>query len=194
MTTFHDDLNSKVGNIMIDIKDFPRYHRLKLTENDPMNVHKIKKLHNEKYELFHKTVLVPAAEKSEGKILCSKAALMWIVYNEAKEVEMTRKCLHLFPKINMDLSKWWIKEFDRPIEDLYSYGMNVISTGYQMVIDYYKDWMFTQKWERIYSKGSSFWEWYELADNQKGLMEGQESPFDLDPVMTKAKILMSVKN
>jgi len=50
MTSFYQSINEKVDNTLINIKDFGTYHRYVMSESDPLNVYKLKKLANEKYD------------------------------------------------------------------------------------------------------------------------------------------------
>ncbi len=192
MANFYDSVKQKVDNTMIDIKDFGRYHKYTISESDPVGVFKLKKIHNSRYEEFYNNILAPRS--SEGKILCSTASFLWIVHEDVREVLGTYKHLEHLRQTDKALVDYWLKEFERPIEELYPYGVNTISSAYGMIIDYYREWFVRQKYERIYSKGTCFDEWFDLAENNKTLLEGQETPFDIEAVADKAKILMQIRN
>jgi len=92
------------------------------------------------------------------------------------------------------LAQYWIKEFEKPIEELFLYGCNSISSAYGILIDYYRDWLVKEKYDRIYSKTTDFNEWVRLVDNNKTLMEGGDVPFNMADVADKASKIIKIRN
>ena len=192
MASFYQSIDEKVDNTIIDIKDFGKYHKHVLSETDPMGVFKVKKLNNARYEDFFSQILKPRSK--DGKILCSTASLLWIVFEDSREVLNTYKNIKHLRPMDKELVNFWIKEFEKPIEELYEYGINTISSAYGIVIDYYRDWAVKEKYDRIYSKGDKFDEWFKLAENNKSIIQGDDIPFDIKTISEKAKIMIQVRN
>lgn len=190
----YKSIEEEVDKQMIYIKDFARYHRYRLSDNDVIGAYKIKKLHNARYEKFHNDILTKYANK-EGKIQAKKAGLLWIVYDEAREINSLNKMKDkLRPLVDKKIVDFWLKEFEKPIEELYIYGINTISSAYGIIIDYYRDWILREKYERVYSKGDTFDVWFEHADKNLSLMEGSETPFDMTGITEKSTILTQIRN
>ena len=183
----------QVGETMIDIKDFSKYHRHTFNEQeDTMGVYNVKKLNNKRYDFFHENILVPRS--TDGKIRCDEASMLWMVYEDAKEVLSTYDNLKYLRPIDEKLVQYWLNEFKKGITDLHEYGVNVISSGYGIVIDYHRDWFTKEKYERIYSRGKTFDEWLELARKNDLFLQGQEMPFDIHSIREKVEIMLKIRN
>src|SRR5262245_672003 len=149
-------LEQQVSEVMIDIRDFGKYHKYELKPNDKIFAHAAKKCANARYEEFFEKALKPNAT-SDGKILCGLAECLWEVFVEK---ELTKKyfenCEKLGKRFDETAARFWIKEFDRPIEELFHYTSAVIGSAYNLVVEYHKDWLIREKHARIYSKGDDY--------------------------------------
>lgn len=194
MASFYQDVDEKVSNTMIDIKDFARYHVHKPRGNEKMYVYQTMMLNNEKYKDFEELVLKQHADEN-GKIICKKAAFLWIVYDDSREVIRYNKHGSKLRVVDPEKAKFWIREFEeKSIDELYEYGTNTISSAYGIVIDFFREWIIEQKYERIYSQSNDYEKWFELAEQNKDLIEGREVPFDIQMVKEKATTLINVRN
>lgn len=194
MASFYQDVGDKAENTPINPKDFAKYHIFRISENDKMYAYKAKTKHNERYRLFEEKILNNHLDK-DGKILAKKASFLWMVFDDSREILNFVKFQENLRITDSKIAKFWIKEFtEKPIEELYDYGINVISSAYGIVVDYFREYVMMQKYERIYSKSNDFDEWFELADKNRTLMEGQEIPFDIQKISEKAKTIIAVRN
>ncbi len=191
MTSFYQDVEQKVNTTIINIEDFRKYHTNERNENDPMYLFTVKKLNNDRYEYFHETILKPRSK--DGKIMCKHAADLWIVYDDSYEVlNSVKHSEHARKPVKEDVD-YWVKEFEKPIEELYEYGNVVISSAYGLLIDYYRYNMIEQKYTRIYSKSDNFDDWLALLDKNRTLIQGEEVPFNIQMVTEKASTLIKTR-
>lgn len=195
MSSFYQIVSQQADETEIDIKDFRRYHIHVFEDSkDSILIRHIKKANNDRYEEFEKTHLIPAS--NNNKILNKNACLMWMVYEDMKEVlgtyELRKK--GLLKEVDEKLAQFWIEEFKKDIVDLWANGVNAVSSGYGIVIDYYRDWVVREKYTRIYSLGTTFEECIEYAKKNIDLLQGKEMPFNLMDVREKAEVILKVRN
>jgi hypothetical protein len=188
---FRKDLEKAVNETLIDIKDFRRYHTYDVKGNDKMYVHAIKKRCNERYDEFFEKILKPRAN-SENKIRCDVAAMLWAVFEDSNEVLGFIKVSKFIPTPEWDIVDHWLKEFQRPVEELRGVGLSAVSSAYGILVEYYKRWTVQQKYERIYSSSDKFADWVVLFEKNQTLVKGEERPFDLREIAEKIKALASV--
>lgn len=195
MSAFYQLLDQQIGSTPIDPKDFAKYHLYPLDDRDSLIERRVKELKNKEYYAFEKEHLLPFCV--EGKIKSGEASLRWMVFEDERDVRMTRLMLTdgLIQKGDERIGKFWIKEFEeKDINDLCKYGKNVISSGFSHVIDYFREWFVNEKYERIYKGSSTFEEYVQRAAKHKDLLEGKEIPFDLQKIRYKVNILLKMPN
>lgn len=190
--SFYQEVSEQVDNVLINPVDFKKYHTNIVKENDRMLVAAVKKLNNERYERFEKEILLPRCDVN-GKIKSGLASKLWIVYEDSYEVLNTIKVVDKLRTVDHDVAQFWIKEFERPIEELYTHGVNAMSSIYGLLIEYFRQQVVIEKYERVYSKGETFDEWFELADKNWMLYNGEELPFDISKISEKAKTIIAVR-
>lgn len=193
MGTFYKDLQEKIGNQIIDIRDFRTYHVHRVGPKDTADVIAIKKLCDQEYEKFHTELLVPHADE-KGKILCELASDLWIYYEDIREVESFIKNLKVLPKPDMNVVEFWLEEFKKPSDELHiKYGTNTIATAYGAIIEYTKHWTITTKYERIYSQAKSIDHAIELLRQNRNLLDGSALPVNLNALGEKIRPLMTLR-
>lgn len=175
MNTYQQSLNKNIDEQEIYINDFGKYHRFRITDTETSETKIIKELNNSRYEEFFQNYLKPFS--TNDKITSLDANLLWYIFEDTREIFGYEKNRNYLPKSNKDLVDFWMKEFEKPIEELYMYGTNAIARALSVVVEYYREWFHNQKFERIYSKGNSIQEWFKLAKENKDLMEGIENPY-----------------
>jgi hypothetical protein len=200
MSSFYQLLEKQVDATLIDVRDFAKYHRHVINEQkDSIAVVKIMKMNNERYEFFEKSYLLPNSK--DGKISNKEACLLWMVYEDMREVLSYHDALLKGTVRGCDekIAKFWIGEFERPVNELYDYGPNTISSAYGAIIEYHREWFVKEKYARIYSLVSekeedAFEKYVELARKSLLLIQGQEFPFDIMSIKEKVHVLTSVRN
>ena len=191
MSSFYQNVEEKVDETLVDLKDFRRYHIHKLDMNDRRYSYEVKKLTNERYETFEK--MMEKFVNQDNKIQTAKLSLLWMLFDESSEILSYHKHLDELRRTDKSQVLKWIKIVEHStVQELFPYGVNVASSVYGMIIDYYREWMITQKYDRIYSKGTTIDEWFEEAQKHLPLMKGEEIPFDIQMVSEKLKTLISV--
>lgn len=191
MASFYKEVNDAIDAQPIDVKDFARYHTHKIDKEDRKYSIEVKELINKMYGNFNDSILSRYA--TNGKIASKKASLLFVLYEDSFEVLNMMKYSGRIRTADPELAKWWIEEIGKktPFE-LYSYGKNTISSAYGIIIDYFRDWMITEKYNRIYSKSNDFDEWVRLAEANSSLMSGAEIPFDISAIAEKCKAIISI--
>lgn len=193
MSSFYQMLERDVDNQIINIKDFAKYHRYVYIQTDSVLVDKVKHLKNDRYDFFEKNIL--QSHSDNGKIKTKDAALLWIVYEDSYEVLSAYKNRSNLRFVDPKIAQFWINEFQKPIDELFKYGSNVISSALGIVIDYYREWIVEQKYNRIYSKSEKFDDWIELAKKNQTLLNGEDvPPFDIMDIRTKAQSIIQARH
>ena len=94
MSSFYQLLDKQVDETEIDITDFSKYHRHTFNDQqDSLSIRTVKELNNLRYTEFENKYLIPFSKN--GKIKNGDATLMWIVYEDMKEVLNTYDNNHL---------------------------------------------------------------------------------------------------
>lgn len=192
MSAFYQLLDNQINDTLIDPKDFAKYHVYPLNDRDSVIERRVKEIHNKDYHKFEQEHIIPYCV--DGKIKAGDAALRWMVFEDEKEVRMTRLMLTsgFIHPVDEGVARFWLKEFEKDIDELYKYGKNVISSGFSCVVDYFREWFVNEKYERIYKGSSSFEEYLQRALKYKDLLEGKEIPFDLQKIRYKSNILLKI--
>lgn len=193
MSSFYQMLERDVDKQIINIKDFARYHRYVYSQTDSVLVDKVKHLKNDRYDNFEKTILEKYSDN--GKIKTEDATLLWMVYEDSHEILNAYKNQDHLRRVDPKIAQFWIDEFQKPINELFAYGSNVISSALGIVIDYYREWFVSQKYDRIYSKSTKFEDWIELAKKNRTLLMGEEVPnFNVQEIREKAQSIISARH
>lgn len=187
----HKDIQRAAGNTMINVKDFTKRNRFVISPNDDKNVTSLKQQHNERYDIFLKDILMPRTK--DNMIRSDDASFLWIVYTDEFETLNFKKHENKLRPINKELVDYWIDMFKKSHSELYHYGINTISSAYGLLIDYYRQWYTNQKYEKIYSKGKTFDDFLELANENIGLIDLSEEPFDMKSIASKAQMIIASK-
>lgn len=207
-------IDQKVREQLIDIKDFAKYHRYETKQSDPVDMYMVKKLKNDRYDYFHRYVLKPRSK--DDKIHNEEASYLWIAFEDAREVITAMRLKNKFRKSDMELINFWIEEFKKPIEDLFYHGINVISSGLGILVDYYREWFAVEKFRKIYSQTldideiinakelsndkltkyilKHIDEWYKLTMKNEKFVNESEAPFNMKEYDTKAKYIIAARH
>jgi hypothetical protein len=190
MQGFQEELDKQ----LVDIKDVAKYYRHRLDPNDRKLAYELKEHFNNLYKTFEEQILPRFANK-EGKITTKMVSILWVIYEDSHEVlNFIKNSSKVIRLTDPELAKWWINEFNtKSVVELFGYGKNAVSAGYSIVLDYYRDWMVNEKYNRIYSQSNDFDEWVKLADKNITLMNDEEFPYDLRDLHAKAKTILATR-
>lgn len=192
MTDYRNYLDQQVSEVVVDINDFGKRFLQPIQPNEKVYTLAAKNYANARYEDFFQNVLKPNAD-AEGRIVCGKAALLWEIFIEKQLCIKYFECsAHLKNVFDENVVKFWLKEFERPVEELFHYTSAIISTAYYLITEYHKDWLIKQKYEKVYSTSNDY---AVLVDKLKMFKEitKQEIKYDMRMIGEKVKTMIDCK-